>query len=72
LEALLAGGAEFDIDAHNLVRIDAASAKQLLEVLTRFHAAGRKLRITGLSTIVAAYLETLGFDDVAVLRARVI
>lgn len=72
LETVLAGSEEFDIDAHNLVRIDAASARALLEVLTRLHAAGKKLRIIGLSTIVAAYLETLGCDDVAVLRARVI
>jgi len=72
LEAVLAGREEFDIDARKLVRIDAASAKALLEVLARLHAAGKKLRITGLSTIVAAYMETLGFDDVVVLRARVI
>ena len=72
LEAVLAGSAEFDIDAHNLVRIDAASAAQLLDVLTRLHAAGKTLRIIGLSTLVAAYLETLGFADVADLRARVI
>ena len=72
LEAALAGSEEFDIDAHNLVRIDAASAKALFEVLTRLHAAGKKLRIIGLSTIVAVYLETLGFDDVAVLRSRII
>lgn len=72
LEAALAGRDEFDIDARKLVRIDAASAGHLLEVLTRMHAAGKKLRIIGLSTIVAAYLETLGFDDVASLRARVI
>ena len=72
LEAVLAGSAEFDIDAHNLVRIDAVSAAQLLDVLTRLHAAGKTLRIIGLSTLVAAYLETLGFADVADLRARVI
>ena len=72
LEAVLAGCDEFDIDARKLVRIDTASAKALLEVLTRLHAVGKKLRIVGLSTIVAAYLETLGFDGVAVLRARVI
>jgi anti-anti-sigma regulatory factor len=72
LEAALAGREEFDIDARKLVRIDAASAKALLEVLTRLHAAGKKLRISGLSTIVAAYLETLGFDEVVELRARAI
>jgi anti-anti-sigma regulatory factor len=72
LEAVMAGREEFDIDARKLVRIDAASAGHLLEVLTRLHAAGKKLRITGLSTIVAAYMETLGFDKVVVLRARAI
>lgn len=72
LEAALVGSEEFDIDAHNLVRIDAGSAAHLLEVLTRLHAAGKKLRIIGLSTLVAAYLEALGFADVAELRARAI
>ena len=72
LEAVLAGRDEYDIDARKLVRIDAASAGQLLEVLTRLHGKGKKLRISGLSTLVAAYLETLGFPDVAELRARVI
>jgi hypothetical protein len=38
----------------------------------RLHAAGKKLRLIGLSTLVAAYLEALGFDDVAELRARAI
>ena len=72
LEAALAGRDEFDVDARKLMRIDAVSAGHLLEVLTRLHAAGKNVRIIGLSTIVAAYLETLGFDDVASLRARVI
>lgn len=72
LEAALAGREEFDVEARKLVRIDAGSAKALHEVLSRLHAVGKKVRITGLSIIVAAYLETLGFDDVAVLRARVI
>ena len=72
LEAALAGCDEFDIDAQKLVRIDAGSATHLLEVLSRLHAAGKKLRITGLSTLVAVYLETLGFADVAELRARAI
>ncbi|MCX7145710.1 MAG: STAS domain-containing protein [Sulfuritalea sp.] len=72
LEAVLVGSDEFDIDAHNLVRIDAGSAALLLDVLTRLHASGKKLRIIGLSTLVAAYLESLGFADAAELRARVI
>jgi anti-anti-sigma regulatory factor len=72
LETSLEGRGEFDIDARKLVRIDASSASQLLEVMKRLHAAGKKLRILGLSTLVAAYLETLGFTDVAELRARAI
>lgn len=72
LESALAGREEFDIDARNLVRIDDASAKALLELLARLHADGKKLRIMGLSTLVAAFMETLGFSEVAELRARVI
>jgi ABC-type transporter Mla MlaB component len=72
LEAALGGGDEFDVDAHNLMRIDAASAGLLLEVLTRLHTAGKKPRIIGLSTLIAAYLEALGFADVAELRSRAI
>lgn len=72
LQAALDGREEFDIDARQLVRIDAGSAGALLELLARCHAAGTKLRIVGLSTLVAAYLETLGFADVAELRAHAI
>lgn len=72
LESQLATRDEFDLDAHNLVRIDAGSAGLLLDVLRRLHAAGKRLRITGLSPLVAAYLETLGVADVAELRARAI
>lgn len=72
LDAALDGSDEFDIDAHNLVRIDAGSAGHLMDVLARLHAAGKKLRIVGLSTLVAAYLETLGCAELAELRARVI
>lgn len=70
LEAALNGRQEFEIDAHKLVRIDAGSARALLDVLARLHAAGKKLRIAGLNALVAAYLETLGFADVAELHAR--
>ena len=72
LEAALTGRDESEIDAHNLARIDAASAAQLLATLTHLSAAGKKLRIIGLSTLIAAYLETLGFTDVAELRYRAI
>lgn len=72
LEESLEGRSEYDIDARKLVRIDAGSAKLFLEALTRLHAAGKTIRIMGLSTLVAAYLETLGFADVAELRARTI
>jgi anti-anti-sigma regulatory factor len=72
LEVALAAREDFDIDAHNLMRIDGTSAGLLLEVLTRLHAAGKKLRIIGLSTLIAAFLETQGFADVAELRSRAI
>ncbi|MCF8177590.1 MAG: STAS domain-containing protein [Sulfuritalea sp.] len=72
LEAAAKEKNEIDIDARNLVRIDAGSAKLLQELLTRLHAAGKKLRIVGLSTLVATYLESLGFKDIAELRARAI
>lgn len=72
LEAAAAEKTEFDIDARGLMRIDAMSAGKLLEVLTKLHAAGKKLRIVGLSTLVATYMESLGYKDVAELRARAI
>jgi anti-anti-sigma regulatory factor len=72
LEAVLAGREEYDIDARKLVRIDPPSAKSLLEVLKRLQAAGKTLRIVGLSTLIAAYLELQGFADVAELRAKAI
>lgn len=72
LEAAVAGHDEYDIDARKLVRIDGASARVLLEQLTRLSAGGKKLRIVGLSTMVAAFLETLGFAKVVELRSRVV
>jgi len=72
LEAVLAGRDEFDIDARKLVRIDGTSARTLLEVLTRLNAGGKRLRIVGLSTLVAAFLETQGFAEVAELHARAV
>lgn len=72
LEAALAGRDEFDIDARRLVRIDGASARTLLEVLTRLSSGGKRLRIVGLGTLVAAFLEMQGFDEVAELRARAV
>ena len=72
IEAALAGRAECDIDARNLVRIDAGSARQLLDILARRQSSGTKLRILGLSSLIAAYFETLGFSDIAELRAHAI
>ena len=72
LEAAVASRNEFVLDGRNLVRIDAASAKALLEVLTPLAASGKKIGIAGLSTLVAAYLESIGYADVVELRARTI
>ena len=72
LEAAVASRNEFVLDGRNLVRIDAASARALLEVLTPLAASGKKIGIAGLSALVAAYLENLGFSAVVELRARTI
>lgn len=70
LDAALTGRSECDIDAHNLVRIDTASARQLLDLLARHQSAGARLRIDGLSPMLAVYFEMLGFAEVVELRLR--
>ena len=70
LDAALKSADEYDIDARKLVRIDATAAKELIGVLNRFKAAGKKLRLTGISTLVAVYLESLGACDVAEIKPR--
>lgn len=72
IESALVASDELEIDAHQLVRIDPASAAHLLALLKPLHAKGKKVRIVGLSTLVAAYLETLGFAEFAALRTRAI
>lgn len=70
LDAALSSRDEYDIDTRRLVRIDPTAAKELLGVLNRFKAAGKRLRLVGLSVLVAVYLESLGADDVAELKPR--
>jgi hypothetical protein len=41
-------------------------------VLNRFKGAGKRLRLIGLSTLVAVYLESLDFHDVVELKSRAI
>lgn len=72
LDALLKAREEFDIDTRRLLRIDPTAAKELQGVLTRFHGAGKRLRLVGLSTLVAVYLESLGLYDVVELKPRAI
>jgi anti-anti-sigma regulatory factor len=72
LDALLKSRDEFDIDARKLVRIDSAATKELHGVLNRFKAAGKRLRLVGLSTLVSVYLESQDFHDVVELKPRAI
>lgn len=72
LDAALATRDEFDIDTRKLVRIDSVAAKELHGVLNRFKAAGKRLRLVGLGILVAVYLESLDFHDVAELKSRAI
>lgn len=72
LEAAVAGRDEFEVDARQLVRIDAASTDHLKDLLGRLHAGGKRIRLLGLPPLVAAWLDTRGVADVAELRARAI
>jgi anti-anti-sigma regulatory factor len=72
LDAMLKSRDEFDIDTRKLARIDATAAKELQGVLNRFKGAGKRLRLIGLSTLVAVYLESLDFHDVVELKPRAI
>jgi anti-anti-sigma regulatory factor len=72
LDAALKARDDFDIDARRLARIDAVAAKELQGVLNRFKGAGKHLRLVGLSTLVAVYLESLDFHNVVELKPRAI
>lgn len=72
LDAALKVRDDFDIDARRLARIDAVAAKELQGVLNRFKGAGKHLRLVGLSTLVAVYLESLDFHNVVELKPRAI
>ncbi|MBI5899716.1 MAG: hypothetical protein HZB40_10865 [Rhodocyclales bacterium] len=72
LNAALDTRDEFDIDARKLVRIDPLAARELHGVLNRFKTAGKRLRLVGLGILVAVYLESLDFQDVAELKSRAI
>lgn len=72
LQHIAAQRDEVEIDAFDLVRIDTISAKGLADVLKTLIAQGKKIRIVGLPTLVAVYLETLGFADAIELRSRTI
>lgn len=70
--AAAAASDEQAIDGSQLIRIDAGSAEQLLAALRPLAADGKRLRITKLPTLVAAYLETRGVADVAELNTRIL
>lgn len=72
LDAVLKSRDEYDIDARKLVRIDPAATHELHGVLNRFKGAGKRLRLVGLSTLIAVYLEARDFHDVVDLKPRAI
>lgn len=70
LERIAAERGEIDIDALGLRRIDAASTAQLKAAVGRIAEKGCRVRLIGLSELVAAWLQAQGFADLAVLRTR--
>lgn len=58
------------LGAERLVRIDAPSAMALKTVLQQQFAAGRRVTMTGLSQLVAIFLEQNGCGEFATLRLR--
>lgn len=70
LDRIAAERGEIDIDGLGLRRIDAASTEQLKQALARVAAKGCRVRILGLSELIAAWLHSHGFAEIATLRAR--
>lgn len=70
LDTLLASRDEVEINAATLLRIDPVSANHLLAAIERASITSKKIRITNLATLIAAYFEHLGFAEVAELHAR--
>jgi ABC-type transporter Mla MlaB component len=69
-EIAACSSAEVEINALGLVRIDAASVEALKPVLVSLNTAGRHVRISGLSQLVAAYLAAREVAAQAELRTR--
>ena len=61
---------EVRVDCSRLVRMDFVSAAQLLNVIAHLQAAGKKVRLRGVSNLVAALWEVLGLDRVATIETR--
>lgn len=61
---------EVPVDCRQLLRMDFVSAAQLLNVVANLQAAGKKVRLRGVSHLVAALWEVLGFDRVATIETR--
>jgi anti-anti-sigma regulatory factor len=70
LRAYAEGRDEVRVDCSRLVRMDFVSAAQLLNVAAHLQAAGKKVRLRGVSNLVAALWEVLGIDRVATIETR--
>ena len=63
-------GAEVDIDASQLQRMDFVSAGILCNTMLALHQAGKRVRIKQLSHLVAALLASVGVGSFAALETR--
>lgn len=67
---LTAAGAELEIDASGLLRMDFVSAGVLLNTMLALHKAGKRVRIRQLSHLVAGLLASVGMGRTVVLETR--
>ena len=67
---LASGGAEVEIDASQLQRMDFVSAGILLNTMLTLQQAGKRVRIHQLSHLVAALLASVGMGAIAALETK--
>jgi len=67
---LAPSGAEVEIDASQLQRMDFVSAGILLNTMLALQRAGKRVRIRQLSHLVAALLASVGIGSIAALETR--
>ena len=63
-------GAPFILDCRGLLRVDLVAASALMQCLLTARQRGVAVELHGLSRLLAAYLHTVGLDEIATLRLR--